>query len=167
MPALHAAPLPLHTAAVALQATASDALAVLRRHHKKPTSLRVQVLQALMELGIEHGGASADQVYLYLLQSGAHISVSSIYKVLAELTLVQAIDRHRFSQGPATFVLRRETTHLIRFICTECHAIQGIGSTALKAQLLAAAGIQGFGQNDTTLTLHGRCSACTDSIDHS
>lgn len=167
MPAIHAAPLPPHAAAVALKATAPDALAVLHRYNKKPTSLRVQVLQALMELDAEHGGASADQVCLQLLLSGAHISVSSIYKVLAELALVRAVDRYRFDQGPATFVLRREKTHLVHFICTECHAIQGIGFAALKAQVLAAAGIQGLGHDDTTLTLHGRCSACTDSIHHS
>lgn len=164
---LHTALLPPPTAAVALTATAPDALAVLRRARKKPTQLRVQVLQALMTLDAEHGGANADQLYLHLLQRGAHISVSSIYKVLAELALAQVVDRHRFGQGPATFVLRREQTHLVHFICTQCHAVQGIGSAALKAQVLSAAGIQGFGNDDTTLTLHGRCSACTDSVLHS
>src|SRR5690606_11710293 len=109
----------------------------------RPTQLRVQVLQALMALDIDHDGASVDQLYLHLLHSGAPTSVSSIYKVLAELALAQALDRHRFSQGPATFVLRREKTHLVRFICTTCHASQGMGSAALKAQMLAAAGIQG------------------------
>ncbi|KQP37009.1 Fur family transcriptional regulator [Pseudorhodoferax sp. Leaf274] len=135
------------------------ALAMLQRSHKRPTLLRVHLLESLMALDTEKGGATVDELYIHLQQRGTPISVPSIYKVLAELVAAQAIDRHSVEQGPTVFVVRR-AAHMTHLVCTGCQAVRSLEASALRKRLLAAAAAEGFEVQDMVFTLRGRCSAC-------
>ncbi|WP_326540902.1 Fur family transcriptional regulator [Pseudorhodoferax sp.] len=144
-----------HAAAGLTQA----ALAMLARCHKRPTLLRIHLLESLLALDADKGGATVDELYLHLQQRRAQISVPSIYKVLAELVAAHAVDRHAAEQAPTVFVIRRaeRMTHLV---CSSCQAVQSLDASALRQRLLAAAGAEGFEVDDVLFTVRGRCSAC-------
>ncbi|HVR49182.1 MAG TPA: transcriptional repressor [Pseudorhodoferax sp.] len=136
------------------------ALAMLARCHKRPTLLRMQLLESLLALNADKGGATVEALYLHLQRRRAPTSVPSIYKVLAELVAAQAVDRHAADQGPTIFVVRRaeRTTHLV---CKGCQAVQSLDASALHQHLQAAAAAAGFVVDDMPFTLRGRCSVCS------
>ncbi|MFT3720573.1 Fur family transcriptional regulator [Pseudorhodoferax sp.] len=135
------------------------ALAMLQRSGNRPTPLRLHLLESLLALEAENGGATIDQLYLHLRQRGLPASVPGIYKVLAELVAAQAVARHAVEHGPTIFVVERPEyrTHLV---CTCCGKVHGLATSALREQLLAIARAQGFEVEDVAFTLRGRCHAC-------
>jgi Fur family ferric uptake transcriptional regulator len=135
------------------------ALAMLQHGRKRPTLLRVHLLESLLALDGRKGGATVDALYRDLQQRRTPISMPSIYKVLAELVAAQAIDRHAVEQGPTVFVLRR-AMHRGHLVCTACQAVLSLDTSAMQGRLQAAAAAQGFALQDMVFTLRGRCSAC-------
>ncbi|MGC3984392.1 MAG: transcriptional repressor [Pseudorhodoferax sp.] len=135
------------------------ALAMLQHCHRRPTLLRVHLLESLLALDASKGGTTVDELYLHLQQRRMPVSVPSIYKVLAELVAAQAIDRHSVEQGPTVFVVRR-AAHMTHLVCTGCQAVLSLEASALRKRLLAAATAEGFMVDDVLFTLRGRCSAC-------
>jgi Fur family ferric uptake transcriptional regulator len=135
------------------------ALAMLQHGQRRPTLLRVHLLESLLALDADKGGATVDELYVHLQQRHTPISMPSIYKVLAELVAAQAIDRHSAEQGPTVFVVRR-AAHMTHLVCTGCQGVLSLDASALRKRLLAAAAAEGFMVADVLFTLRGRCSAC-------
>ena len=135
------------------------ALAMLRQCAKKPTRLRIHLLESLLALEDEKGGATVDKLYLHLQDRNAQISVPSIYKVLAELVSAQLVERHAVENLPTVFVVRRGTllTHLV---CSNCQVVRSLDASALCKKLQAAAMAEGFEVEHVVFTLRGRCHAC-------
>lgn len=152
-----AAPFPPHNRGTAAQT--QPALALLERSRRRPTLLRIHVLEGLLTLDAAHGGTTVDQLYIHLQRHGTPVSLPSIYKVLAELVAAQAVDRHASAQGPTVFAIQRPGART-RLVCSSCQAVLGLDASALRKPLLDAARAQGFEVEAIAFTLHGRCSAC-------
>ncbi|MGC3985691.1 MAG: transcriptional repressor [Pseudorhodoferax sp.] len=135
------------------------ALAMWRQCARKPTRLRIHLLESLLALDAENGGATVDALYLHLQNRRAQISVPSIYKVLAELVAAQLVERHALENSPTVFVVRRGNmmTHLV---CSHCQRVRSLDASALRKRLQAAATAEGFEVDDVVFALRGRCHAC-------
>jgi len=158
------APATQHTATAHPEAAdfTPAALILLDQCKKRPTLLRIHVLESLLALNAQRGGGTVEQLYFHLEHRRAHVSLPSIYKVLAELVAAQVVDRQPLEHGPTIFVIRRQE-HRLHLVCSDCQTVKSIEATALRKQLLAAAQAQDFLVDDVTFTLRGRCSACARS----
>lgn len=134
-------------------------LAMLQRAGMRPTLLRVHVLESLLALAADKGGASIDTLYRHLDGRGLRVSVPSLYKIVAELVAAQAVDRQAVDNGPTLIVVRRQAQQTY-LVCAGCRQVLALDAGALHAQLQATATAWGFCVDGLTVTLRGRCRDC-------
>lgn len=160
MPATNSSPAAPRTRAPSAAARSAAALGIWSRCRKRATRRRLAVLEGLMALDSEKGGATAVGLYEHLQRRSSGVTLTGIYKTLRELEDGDAVERHHHGARPAVFALKHERQRL-HLVCTECQAIQYLACAAPIDQLHALAQDNGFAIADATVTLRGLCLRCS------
>lgn len=137
--------------------TPLDAENLIRQSGLKCTPARVQVLQLLLT---QQEVLSADEVFEKLLQAGAKLNFSTVYRILESFTEKKLTEKVLLPQSRKYGFLVYTLSHTHHLICLGCHKVVNIDGCPLhgfEEDLARKSHFQILGHY---LELYGYCEEC-------
>lgn len=128
----------------------------LRDHGLKATQPRLKVLALFQSQPDRH--FSAEDVHQLLLTE--HVSLATVYRVLAQLEAAGFLKRSSFQPEKAVYELE-DGMHHDHLVCVECGCIQEFRDATIERRQEDIASERGFRLVEHALCIYGVCSACT------
>ena len=138
------------------QAAAPDLTELLARRGIRPTSRRLQVLEALAR---ERDDATARTIHGRLRRAGARVGLATVYRTLALLSEHGVVDALAHHPSETCYRLCG-TEHHHHFVCSRCHRVVELGDCELDSWLANRAEAHGFLLSAHTLEVTGICAGC-------
>ena len=132
---------------------ASDS-AELRKAGLKATLPRLKILAVLEKNSDLH--MSAEDVYRALMESGDDVGLATVYRVLTQFEAAGLVIRHNFTDGHAVFELDSGDHH-DHIVCLDCGAVTEFVDATIEKRQSKIAEKHGFGIDDHSMTIYGRC----------
>jgi Fur family ferric uptake transcriptional regulator len=127
---------------------------LLRNHGLKPSASRLLVLQALMQSAVRH--LDAEAVYQCLVEQGAPLGLTTVYKVLAQFEQVGLVERRELRPGRRLYELacanHTEHGHLV---CLQTRQVFEFDMAPLLDTLAVVAGHHGLALSRVVVTAYG------------
>jgi Fur family ferric uptake transcriptional regulator len=127
----------------------------LRDHGLKATQPRLKVLALFQSQPDRH--FSAEDVH-QLLQA-EHVSLTTIYRVLAQLEAAGFLKRSSFQPEKALYELE-DGAHHDHLVCIECGCIEEFRDPVIERKQEEIASERGFRLVEHALCIYGVCAAC-------
>ena len=105
-----------------------DARQLIRRAGLKCTQARLQVLAMLLD---QREVLSADEIYQKLLQTGATLNFSTVYRILESFTEKKLTEKVLLPQSRKYGFLLYTLSHTHHLICLGCHKVVNIDGCPL------------------------------------
>lgn len=134
-----------------------DARQLIRRAGLKCTQARLQVLAMLLD---QREVLSADEIYQKLLQAGATLNFSTVYRILESFTEKKLTEKVLLPQSRKYGFLLYTLSHTHHLICLGCHKVVNIDGCPLhgfEEDLAQKAHFEIVGHY---LELYGYCEEC-------
>lgn len=137
--------------------TPLDAESLIRQSGLKCTPARVQVLQLLLT---QQEVLSADEVFEKLLQAGAKLNFSTVYRILESFTEKKLTEKVLLPQSRKYGFLVYTLSHTHHLICLGCHKVVNIEGCPLHGFEEDLAQKSHFQIVGHYLELYGYCEEC-------
>lgn len=137
--------------------TPLDAEGLIRQSGLKCTPARVQVLQLLLT---QQEVLSADEVFEKLLQGGAKLNFSTVYRILESFTEKKLTEKVLLPQSRKYGFLVYTLSHTHHLICLGCHKVVNIDGCPLHGFEEDLARKSHFQIVGHYLELYGYCEEC-------
>lgn len=137
--------------------TPLDAESLIRQSGLKCTPARVQVLQLLLT---QQEVLSADEVFERLLQGGAKLNFSTVYRILESFTEKKLTEKVLLPQSRKYGFLVYTLSHTHHLICLGCHKVVNIDGCPLHGFEEDLAQKSHFQIVGHYLELYGYCEEC-------
>lgn len=137
--------------------TPLDAEGLIRQSGLKCTPARVQVLQPLLT---QQEVLSADEVFEKLLQGGAKLNFSTVYRILESFTEKKLTEKVLLPQSRKYGFLVYTLSHTHHLICLGCHKVVNIDGCPLHGFEEDLARKSHFQIVGHYLELYGYCEEC-------
>lgn len=137
--------------------TPLDAESLIRQSGLKCTPARVQVLQLLLT---QQEVLSADEVFEKLLQGGAKLNFSTVYRILESFTEKKLTEKVLLPQSRKYGFLVYTLSHTHHLICLGCHKVVNIDGCPLHGFEEDLAQKSHFQIVGHYLELYGYCEEC-------
>ena len=137
--------------------TPLDAESLIRQSGLKCTPARVQVLQLLLT---QQEVLSADEVFERLLQAGAKLNFSTVYRILESFTEKKLTEKVLLPQSRKYGFLVYTLSHTHHLICLGCHKVVNIDGCPLHGFEEDLAQKSHFQIVGHYLELYGYCEEC-------
>lgn len=134
-----------------------DAENLIRQSDLKCTPARVQVLQLLLA---QQEVLSADEVFEKLLQAGAKLNFSTVYRILESFTEKKLTEKVLLPQTRKYGFLVYTLSHTHHLICLGCHKVVNIDGCPLHGFEEDLAQKTHFQIVGHYLELYGYCEEC-------
>lgn len=134
-----------------------DARQLIRRAGLKCTQARCQVLELLLE---QREVLSADDIYEKLLQAGASLNFSTVYRILESFTEKKLTEKVLLPQSRKYGFLLYTLSHTHHLICLGCHKVVNIDGCPLHGFEEELAQKTQFEIVGHYLELYGYCEEC-------
>lgn len=134
-----------------------DAESLIRQSGLKCTPARVQVLQLLLA---QQEVLSADEVFEKLLQAGAKLNFSTVYRILESFTEKKLTEKVLLPQTRKYGFLVYTLSHTHHLICLGCHKVVNIDGCPLHGFEEDLAQKTHFQIVGHYLELYGYCEEC-------
>ena len=121
------------------------------------TGERFEVLDAVLAWN-DH--FDADNLFIYLKNSGSKVSRATVYKTLNLLHECGLVSRYRFSQGHAQYEKTTDRPHHDHMVCTKCGAIIEFENSRVERLQDDACAHYGFTPMYHSFQIFGICLDC-------
>jgi Fur family ferric uptake transcriptional regulator len=121
------------------------------------TSERFDVLDAVLAWN-DH--FDADNLFIYLKNSGSKVSRATVYKTLALLHECGLVSRYRFSQGHAQYEKTTDRPHHDHMVCTRCGKIIEFENSRVERLQDDSCAQHGFTPTYHSFQIFGICAEC-------
>jgi len=121
------------------------------------TGERFEVLDAVLAWN-DH--FDADNLFIYLKNSGSKVSRATVYKTLHLLHECGLVSRYRFSQGHAQYEKTTDRPHHDHMVCTKCGTIIEFENSRVERLQDDACAHYGFTPNYHSFQIFGICLDC-------
>lgn len=138
------------------QAETRDLQAILVRSGLRPTRQRLLVLDVLDR---EPHDATAQQIHGTLRAAGERIGLATVYRTLASLSDVGAVDTLSHRRGETCYRLCGDAHHH-HLLCSECHRVIELEECDLEPWIDDLARAHGFVAKSHELEVTGVCGEC-------
>jgi Fur family transcriptional regulator, ferric uptake regulator len=138
------------------QAAAPDLTELLARRGIRPTSRRLQVLEALAR---ERDDATARTIHGRLRRAGTRVGLATVYRTLALLSEHGVVDALAHHPSETCYRLCGDAHHH-HLVCSGCHRVVELAECDLGTWLEQAAARHGFVATEHRLEVTGLCSDC-------
>jgi len=128
----------------------------LRDHGLKATQPRLKVLALFQSRPDMH--FSAEDVHHQLQEE--HVSLTTVYRVLAQLEAAGFLKRSSFQPEKAIYELE-DGMHHDHLVCIECGRIEEFRDALIERRQEDIANERGFRLVEHALCIYGVCSLCT------
>ncbi|MGF6574208.1 Fur family transcriptional regulator, ferric uptake regulator [Paraburkholderia fungorum] len=135
----------------------------LKRAGLRSTRARVLVLEFFQQHAHDH--LSADRVYSLLNEEIRNVSLSTVYRVLNELTDAKLLSGLVFGGGHMAYELNDGARH-DHIVCTVCGSIREFFDPEIEARQQAVAEDLDFSVSGRQLVVFGLCAECRDRGAH-
>lgn len=140
-----------------------DARRLLRESGRRSGGARAEVIE---QISREHCAVSADQLADALSQRGRRVGRASLYRALEALEEINLVQRVEIGDGNARWERiggNGSTHHHHHLICRSCGQLEPFEDARLETALEELSASAGFTVDSHDVTLHGRCSSCSDN----
>lgn len=103
---------------------------------------------------------SAAQIYQQLKESGAGVSLSTVYRTLDRLRAKGEVTERTDADGEAAFMLCEPAHHHHHAICGECGRVEDVDCTAMEQFAQSLRALHGFELAGHNMEFFGRCNEC-------
>ncbi|MGF1527721.1 MAG: Fur family transcriptional regulator [Candidatus Competibacterales bacterium] len=128
--------------------------AQLKRAGLRVTPMRLAVLELLAQE--PHAHLTTEQIYQRLSKPSKRSTLSTVYRVLADLEGAQLVQRHQFHGESSVFELNRHEPH-DHLVCNRCGQVVEFNDADIAERLEQIADTMGFEIRDRALHLRGGC----------
>ena len=135
----------------------------LKRAGLRSTRARVLMLEFFQQHAHEHLGA--DRVYSLLNEEARNVSLSTVYRVLNELTNAKLLSGIAFGGGHRAYELNDGVRH-DHIVCTVCGSIREFFDPQIEARQQAVADDLDFAVSGRQLVVFGLCAQCKERGAH-
>jgi Fur family transcriptional regulator, ferric uptake regulator len=132
---------------------------ILKRAGLRSTRARVLVLEFFQQHAHEH--LNAERVYSLLNEDVRNVSLSTVYRVLNELTDAKLLCGISFGDGHIAYELNDGERH-DHIVCTVCGSIHEFFDPQIEARQQAVADGLDFEVSGRQLVLFGLCAPCRE-----
>jgi Fur family transcriptional regulator, ferric uptake regulator len=132
---------------------------ILKRAGLRSTRARVLLLEFFQQHAHEHLGA--ERVYSLLNEEVRNVSLSTVYRVLNELTDAKLLSGITFGDGHMAYELNDGVAH-DHIVCTLCGCIREFSDPQIEARQQAVADGLDFSVSGRQLVLYGVCAQCKE-----
>lgn len=129
----------------------------IRKAGLKVTHPRIKILEILETH--KDGHLTAEDVYRLLLDAGEDIGLATVYRVLTQFESAELVRKHNFEGGQAVYELNSGEHH-DHILCMDCGKVIEFVDEDIEERQTAIANEHGFGLEDHSLMLYGRCQVC-------
>ncbi|MFJ2768823.1 Fur family transcriptional regulator [Streptomyces sp. NPDC087300] len=122
---------------------------------------RTQPRAAVVETLGRHGEfVSAQELHALLAAAGRGVGLTTVYRVLRELTGAGLVDVVRDTSGERLYLRRPAGEHRHHLICRRCGGSRPIDARVVEAWAERLGARTGFAELEHTLELSGACGPC-------
>jgi Fur family transcriptional regulator, ferric uptake regulator len=132
---------------------------ILKRAGLRSTRSRELVLEFFQQHAHDH--LNAERVYSLLNEETRNMSLSTVYRVLNELTDAKLLSGVTFGDGHMAYELNDGVRH-DHIVCTVCGSIREFFDPEIEARQQAVADNLEFSVSGRQLVLFGLCAECRD-----
>ena len=132
----------------------------LRAQGGRVTAGRRAIVRALLTADDHH--VTADALAATVQADHPDVHLSTVYRTLEALELVDVVDRINLGPGGAVYHLTARTHH--HLVCDRCGSVSEADDAALDRLAADLRDRYGFALSPRHLTLHGRCRACQEKL---
>jgi len=103
---------------------------------------------------------SAAEIHEQLKRSGAHVSLSTVYRTLERLHEKGDVTLRPDAEGEATYMFCEPAHHHHHAICDECGRVEDVDCGAIEVFAESLRSLHGFELNGHAVEFFGRCRTC-------
>jgi Fur family ferric uptake transcriptional regulator len=122
------------------------------------TRQRAEILSLLDEA---NDFQSAQRLHHALLERGARVGLTTVYRTLQILAEAEEIDTMRLPGGEQLYRRCSKPTHHHHLVCRQCGSTVEIAGPAMERWAENVAAEHGFTEVSHTIDLFGLCAACS------
>jgi Fur family ferric uptake transcriptional regulator len=123
----------------------------------KSTGPRLKVLQAFQEH--ERGHLTAEELHQHMREKKADVGLTTVYRVLSQLTDVGILIRSVFESRTAVYEIHPGKHHDHLF-CLECGRVDDFVDEVIDERQKSIAKARGYALAQRQLALYGYCPSC-------